>query len=176
VARLLDSAGRSSLICALSASRGRDGERATDPLHRARINAKTLGDAAHTFTSALTLIQGRLDSFLKLGGYPRSAESFALVLGPPKMRRRRQALLKNRRKTEGAKLKRELRAVCTEQAKQKKLTRAARIKFMDECGGGDCPQCGGGTICQNRECFCECTGGTGISGKGGVCGRCAPVP
>jgi hypothetical protein len=80
------------------------------------------------------------------------------------------------KKAEGAKLKRELRAVCTEQAKQKKLTRAARIKFMDECGGGDCPQCGGGTICQNRECFCECTGGTWISGKGGVCGRCAPVP
>ena len=69
VARLLDSAGRSGLICAPSASRARDGERAADPLHRARINAKTLGDAAYTFTSALTLVQGRLDSLLKFGGY-----------------------------------------------------------------------------------------------------------
>jgi hypothetical protein len=76
--------GRFGFICAPSASRGHLGERAADPLHRARINAKALGDAAHTFTSALTLVQGRLDSFLKLGGYPRSAESFALVLGPPK--------------------------------------------------------------------------------------------
>ena len=56
--------GRFGFICAPSASRGRDGERAADPLHRARINAKTLGDAAYTFTSALTVVQGRLDPSL----------------------------------------------------------------------------------------------------------------
>ena len=54
------------------------------PLHRARINAKTLGNTTHAFTSALTLVQGGLNSLLKLGGYPRPAKSFALVLGSPK--------------------------------------------------------------------------------------------
>jgi hypothetical protein len=44
------------LTDALSASQGRDGERAADPLHRAWIDSKTLGDAAYTFTSALTLV------------------------------------------------------------------------------------------------------------------------
>jgi hypothetical protein len=38
-----------------------DGERAADPLHRAWIDAKTLGDAAYAFTSVLTLVQSRLD-------------------------------------------------------------------------------------------------------------------
>lgn len=71
-------------ICAQLASRGRGGERAADPLHRTRINAKTLGNLADTFTSALALVQCGQDSFLKLGGYPRPAKSFALVLGPSK--------------------------------------------------------------------------------------------
>jgi hypothetical protein len=42
------------------------------------------GNPTHAFTGALTLVQGGLDSLLKLGGYPRPAKSFALVLGPPK--------------------------------------------------------------------------------------------
>ena len=57
---------------------------AADPLHRTRINAKTVGNLADTFTSALALVQCGQDSFLKLGGYPRPAKSFALVLGPSK--------------------------------------------------------------------------------------------
>jgi len=36
-------------------------------LHRPWVNAKTLGDAVDTFTSALTLVQGCLDLLLKLG-------------------------------------------------------------------------------------------------------------
>jgi hypothetical protein len=78
------------------------------------------------------------------------------------------------KKVEGVKLKKELRAVCTEQAKGKKLTRAARTKFMDDCTGNNC-QCGGSTPCNNRECYCECTGGQWIAGQGG-CGRCAAAP
>src|SRR5262249_13333619 len=72
------------LICEFSASHGHVGERAADPLHRARINAKTLGDAAYTFTSALTLVQGRLDSLFEVSGYPRPTKSFSLILGSPK--------------------------------------------------------------------------------------------
>src|SRR5215467_11009481 len=72
------------LICEFSASHGHVGERAADPLHRARINAKTLGDAAYTFTSALTFVQGRLDSLFEVSGYPRPTKSFSLILGPPK--------------------------------------------------------------------------------------------
>ena len=50
------------LICALSASRGRVGERTADPLHSAGVNAKTLGNAAYTLTSPPTLVQRRLDA------------------------------------------------------------------------------------------------------------------
>ena len=39
----------------LSAWCRRDGERAADPLYCAWINAKTRGDAAYTFTSAVSL-------------------------------------------------------------------------------------------------------------------------
>ena len=60
--------GSPRLTCALAASRGGLGERVVaDPLHCAWINTKTLGNAAHTFTSALTVAQGRLDAFLQLG-------------------------------------------------------------------------------------------------------------
>jgi hypothetical protein len=76
--------GRFGFICVPSASRGYAVERAANPLHRAGINAKTLGNSTYTFTSVLTLIQGGQDSRLKLGGYARPAKSFALVLGPPK--------------------------------------------------------------------------------------------
>ena len=65
---------KSSLICAALASRGRGVERAADPLHRARINAKTLGNATYTFTSTLTLVQGRLYLLLKFGSYSGSAK------------------------------------------------------------------------------------------------------
>jgi hypothetical protein len=58
---------RAKFICAPAASHDHADERAADPLHRARVNAKTLGDPTYTFTSALTLIQGCLDSLLKLG-------------------------------------------------------------------------------------------------------------
>jgi hypothetical protein len=44
--------GRFGFICVPSASRGRAVERAGDPLHRAAINAKALGNATYTFTSA----------------------------------------------------------------------------------------------------------------------------
>jgi len=37
------------------------GERAGDPLHRTRVNAKTLGNATYTFTGPLTFVQGDLD-------------------------------------------------------------------------------------------------------------------
>jgi Aldehyde dehydrogenase family len=60
--------GRFGFICAPSASRGHLGERAGDPLHRARINAKALGDAAHTLTSAFTLVQGREGAKLVVDG------------------------------------------------------------------------------------------------------------
>jgi hypothetical protein len=76
--------GRFGFICVLSASRGHAVERAANPLHRARINAKTLGYPTYSFTNALTLVQCGLDSLLKLGRYPRPTKSFALVLGPPK--------------------------------------------------------------------------------------------
>jgi hypothetical protein len=76
--------GRFGFICVPSASRGYTVERAANPLHRAGINAKTLGNPTYTFTSALTLIQGGEDSLLKLGRYPGPAKSFALVLGSPK--------------------------------------------------------------------------------------------
>ena len=46
-------------ICALSASRGGADERAGDPLYGGRVNAKALGNAAYTFTGALTLVQGK---------------------------------------------------------------------------------------------------------------------
>jgi Resolvase, N terminal domain len=48
--------GRFGFICVPSASRGRAVERAADTLHRAGINAKTLGNPANTFTSALALV------------------------------------------------------------------------------------------------------------------------
>ena len=50
-------------ICA--PSRGGADERAGDPLHSGRVNAKTLGNPAYTFTGALTLVQGDPDSLLK---------------------------------------------------------------------------------------------------------------
>src|SRR5262249_1161635 len=72
------------IICVLSASRDRAHERAGDPLHSGRVNAKALGNPTHALTGALTLVQGVLDSLLKLGGYSRPTQSFALVLGTPK--------------------------------------------------------------------------------------------
>jgi hypothetical protein len=48
--------GRFGFICVPSASRGRAVERAANPLHRAGINAKTLGNPTDTFTSALALV------------------------------------------------------------------------------------------------------------------------
>src|SRR6516165_11441475 len=77
---------RPHFICVPSASRGRADERAGDPLHSGRINTKALGNATHTFTSAPTLVQGGLDTLLKLSRYARPPKSFALVLGPPKPR------------------------------------------------------------------------------------------
>jgi hypothetical protein len=73
-----------NFIYALAASRARAVERAADPLHRAWINAKTLGNATHTFTGARTVAQSGLDTFLKFGRYPWTAKLFAFVLGPPK--------------------------------------------------------------------------------------------
>src|SRR6516165_12217231 len=69
-------------ICA--PSRGGADERAGDPLHSGRVNAKTLGNPTHTFTGVFTIVQGDLDTLLKLGGYARPPKLFALVLGPPK--------------------------------------------------------------------------------------------
>jgi hypothetical protein len=43
----------------LSASRDRADERAGDPLHSGRVNAKAFGNPAYTFTGALTLGSGR---------------------------------------------------------------------------------------------------------------------
>ena len=43
------------------ASRGYAVERAGHPLYGAWVNAKTLGDATHTFTGAFTLVQGGLN-------------------------------------------------------------------------------------------------------------------
>src|SRR6516164_640721 len=74
--------GRFGFICAPSASRGHGVERASDPLHRAWVNAKALGNATYAFTSPLTFVQGGLDSFLDLEGYGWTAKLFALVLGP----------------------------------------------------------------------------------------------
>jgi hypothetical protein len=58
-----DNAGRSSVICALSASRGRVGERAChfllDALHRAGSHAEFTGD----LEDALTRTQLSLDTF-----------------------------------------------------------------------------------------------------------------
>ena len=53
-------------------------------LHRAGIDAKALGNAAHAFTGELTLVQSCLDLLLKFGSYPTSAKPFSLVLDPPK--------------------------------------------------------------------------------------------
>jgi len=75
---------RLSLICAPSASRGRVRERVADPLHRAWINAKTPGDATHTFTSALTLVQGRLDSLFE--HRPSCFPSSLALLSPARTR------------------------------------------------------------------------------------------
>ena len=44
-------------------------------------NAKTLGNATYTFTSALTFVQGGLDSFLELEGYAWAAKLFAIKAG-----------------------------------------------------------------------------------------------
>jgi hypothetical protein len=41
-------------LCVPSASRGHEVERAANPLHRAGINAKTLGDPTDTFASGAT--------------------------------------------------------------------------------------------------------------------------
>jgi hypothetical protein len=61
------------LIYGPSASRGHVGERAADPLHRARINTETLGDAAHALAGALALAQGGKDALLQLGRYSEAA-------------------------------------------------------------------------------------------------------
>jgi hypothetical protein len=55
-------------------------ERAADPLHRARINPKLLGDLAHAWPSRSR--QSLPDSLFQLGGYPRTPEPFSLTLGP----------------------------------------------------------------------------------------------
>jgi hypothetical protein len=72
-----DNAGTLSLICVPLASRGRDGERAADPLHRAGIDAKTLGDATHTFASA-----GRQDSALGIEGLTSGTHSLRELAHP----------------------------------------------------------------------------------------------
>lgn len=71
-------------------------------------------------------------------------------------------------------MKKQLGALCAELAREQKLSRPARTNFMRECGGGGCSYCGGGTICDNRECFCECGGGTWTPSANGVCGYCGP--
>ena len=69
--------GAFGFICVPSASRGHAVERAADPLYRAGINAKALGNAAHPFTSALTFVQGRLDALpSSLARLKASADSF----------------------------------------------------------------------------------------------------
>ena len=45
--------GRFSFICALSASRGHADERAGDPLHRGRIDAKASGDLANAIAGLI---------------------------------------------------------------------------------------------------------------------------
>jgi hypothetical protein len=55
-------------------------ERAADPLHRARINPKPLGDLAHAWPSRSR--QSLPDSLFQLGGYPRTPQPFSLTPGP----------------------------------------------------------------------------------------------
>jgi hypothetical protein len=68
VPRLLDSAGRSSLICALSASGGRDGERACDflldALHCAGANTDLAGDLEKALPGAQLNLDALFDSVL----------------------------------------------------------------------------------------------------------------
>jgi hypothetical protein len=55
-------------------------ERAADPLHRAGINTKLLGDLAHARPSRNR--QSLPDPRFQLGSYPRPSKPFPLTLGP----------------------------------------------------------------------------------------------
>ena len=55
-------------------------ERATNPLHRAGVDPKPLGDLTHAWPPRSR--QGLTDSFFECGGYPRPPEPFSFALGP----------------------------------------------------------------------------------------------
>ena len=74
-----------------------------------------------------------------------------------------------------AKVDKQLRLICADLARAKKLTRAARTKFIHECSSnsGNDSHCTG-TPCAKSQCFCESRGGTWHPGSNGVCGKCGP--
>jgi hypothetical protein len=57
-------------------------ERATDPLHRARIHTKSLRYLAHALSTFRRLESGQ-DFRFQVGRNPRPSEPLALCLGPP---------------------------------------------------------------------------------------------
>ena len=59
--------GRCRFTCAPSASRGHADERAGDPLHGGRIDAKASGDLADAVAGILASFQSRTDATLNVG-------------------------------------------------------------------------------------------------------------
>ena len=85
-----------NFICAPSASRDRADERAGDPLHGGRIDAKASGDLANAVAGILASFQSRTDAPLNVGRYARPTKRFAFADGPARTRSamiaRRQSL------------------------------------------------------------------------------------